>query len=112
MIRSQFQRVDSDLVDWLRNHLHCNVQETSQTIKYWQDPITYKSMTNLDHAATIKTVPVYKVELKSTDLEYMIRALRSYHIQQEMVNHYPQVRDAWLQMQTLISLLDMGNQGA
>lgn len=110
MIRSLFEKVDMEQLDWLRNHLHCNVQETSQTIKFWQDPLTYKSMTNLDPDATVKTVPVYKVELKSTDLEYMIRALRSYHIQQEMVNHHPQVRDAWLQMQTLISFLNMGNQ--
>ena len=99
-----------DLLDWLRNNLHCNVQETSQTIKYWQDPLSYSAITNLDPDATVKTVPVYKVELKSTDLEYMIRALRSYQTQQHMVNSYPQVKDVWLQMQTLISLLNMGNQ--
>lgn len=98
----------SHQLHWLTQQLRCDIKQTHQRRPFYRmspwEPFntsnSYASDYHLEHET------IYEIKISSHDLKHMIQSLEQQDRQERMVHAHAAVQEAYMNMQTLIMLLD------
>jgi hypothetical protein len=94
-------------VQVLRDTLHCEVKLTAEHRMKWSTPMTNWSCKpqDLGEHDHVEREHVYEIRICESDLQYLITVLSDHEEQQQMVNRYSQVQEAWMNLRTIMCLI-------